>query len=448
MRSQEQTLQLLNEKILILEKSKGEYAKKINLYHEELARVRSELEESWKQHNATKEELGACRKQLAVLCMQKEQCESSRSRLLQMKTGHTEITPVCTSSQEELHSMLKELEIEVETLKSSLEDEKNHNEKLTLELEMVQKSDSAAVHSGVTDVNSNASSDSGMLELQHKLELILRSNTELVAEKESLLDKLKNQQQYVGMLQRAGGYEQVESWMSNLDKQQSDLMAELRAYREQHTSLAELVGSTGVLQETLYRQKHELLQKFEEMNVIKIMLENEREELKSAQLKIQMMEHQMLEKDNIFQELTRQKRLLEQDLHEIEDRLRDQEDRLQTQKLALEAEIRDRDLRIRHWQLELRAKQVEVSSARTLEGFDQQSDQSTVESDNTGEQERLELMRSQLEEVHKQAVARLKLYLEEQFTIRETELQKNFMSEVHTLKQQHTEQVNAAMSVP
>lgn len=97
--------------------------------------------------------------------------------------------------------MLKELEIEVETLKSSLEDEKNHNEKLTLELEMVQKSDSAAVHSGVTDVNSNASSDSGMLELQHKLELILRSNTELVAEKESLLDKLKNQQQYVGMLQ-------------------------------------------------------------------------------------------------------------------------------------------------------------------------------------------------------------------------------------------------------
>jgi hypothetical protein len=50
--------------------------------------------------------------------------------------------------------------------------------------------------------------------------------------------------------------------------------------------------------------------------------------------------------------------LLEQDLHEIEDRLRDQEDRLQTQKLALESEIRDRDLRVRHWQLELRAKQV------------------------------------------------------------------------------------------
>jgi hypothetical protein len=53
-----------------------------------------------------------------------------------------------------------------------------------------------------------------------------------------------------------------------------------------------------------------------------------------------------------------QKRLLEQDLHEIEDRLRDREDMLHTQKLALESEIRDRDLRIQHWELELKAKQV------------------------------------------------------------------------------------------
>lgn len=58
------------------------------------------------------------------------------------------------------------------------------------------------------------------------------------------------------------------------------------------------------------------------------------------------------------------------------------------------------------------------------------------------------MLRSQLEEIHQQAVARLKLYMEEQFAIRETELQKNFLSEVSTLQQQHKEQVNAAMSVP
>lgn len=69
--------------------------------------------------------------------------------------------------------------------------------------------------------------------------------------------------EHVIIFQQAEGYEQVDSWMSVLDRQQSDLMAELRAYREQHKGLAELVGSTGILQETLFRQKQELLQKFE-----------------------------------------------------------------------------------------------------------------------------------------------------------------------------------------
>jgi hypothetical protein len=97
--------------------------------------------------------------------------------------------------------MLEELAAEVQALKSSLEDEQDRNEKLALELELVQNSGSAVIHLGVTDVNSNDSSNSGMLELQQKLELILRSNTELIAEKESLLDKLRNQQEHIGKLQ-------------------------------------------------------------------------------------------------------------------------------------------------------------------------------------------------------------------------------------------------------
>jgi hypothetical protein len=97
--------------------------------------------------------------------------------------------------------MLEELATEVRALKSSLEDEQGRNEKLALELELLQSSGSAVICLGVTDVNSNDSSNSGMLELQQKLELILRSNTELIAEKESLLDKLRNQQQQIGKLQ-------------------------------------------------------------------------------------------------------------------------------------------------------------------------------------------------------------------------------------------------------
>lgn len=78
----------------------------------------------------------------------------------------------------------------------------------------------------------------------------------------------------------------------------------------------------------------------------------------------------------------------------------------------------------------------------------QHSTPSATESSQNDEQERLEMFRSKLEEVHQQAVARLKLYMEEQFAVRETELQKNYASEVFTLQQQHKEQVHVAMSLP
>ncbi|XP_069680061.1 A-kinase anchor protein 9-like isoform X4 [Periplaneta americana] len=438
--SKEEACKLLNKKITTLEQFKEDNSKKINSFFEELGKVRSELEDSWKHHQIIKEELGSTKKELTLLQLKNQQLESSKSRLLQMKASQADIAPVCASSQQEILNMMEELIAEVAALKNSLESEQHRNRMLSLELEVAQNNN--GICQGVTDVNSNDSTDGSILELKQKLELILKSNAELVAEKESLLEKLKNQQQYIGTLkmQESGGKDQVESWLSNLDKQQTDLMAELRSYREQHTSLAEIVGSAGVLQETLYRQKQELLRKFEEKAVIEKILENERAELKNAQLRIQMMEHQMLEKDHISQELARQQRLLEQDLHEIEDRLRDQEDKLHTQKLALEAEICNRDLHIRHWQLELRVKQVEMSSDRTLKKMDENAIHPKTEIQ-IDHQERLELLRSQLEEAHQHSVARLKLHLQEQFAVREADLQKNFSSEVCVLKQQHKEQI-------
>ncbi|PSN48349.1 hypothetical protein C0J52_08074 [Blattella germanica] len=361
MRIQEQAYQSLQKKVLQFEECKDLDAEKLQICKNELERVRNELEESWKLHQATKDELGNLKKEFAMLQFHKQQLESSR-----------------TSS---IHAVMEELASEVEALKSSLEFEQHRNEKLALELEVAR-------NNSATDVNSN-NNGTGMLELQHKLELILKSNTEL----------------------QAGGYEQVESWMSNLDKQQTDLMVELRAYREQHTSLAELVGSTGVLQETLYIQKQEVLRK--------------------------------------LQALTRQKRLLEQDLHAIEDRLRDQEDILESQKQSLEAEIHARDLHIQHWKLELRRKQAEINTEQIMKTFDQEAKKCTKESENenTESEQRLELWRSQVDEIHQQAVARLKHHLGEQFSAKEAELKRNFSAEVATLEQQHKEQQKEIYSV-
>ena len=93
-RSQEEACQLLHKKILTLEKSKAADAKRIKLCQDELSRVHSEFEDSWKQLKATKEELGTSKKELAILYLQKQQLEASNNRLLHMSTIHAEITPV------------------------------------------------------------------------------------------------------------------------------------------------------------------------------------------------------------------------------------------------------------------------------------------------------------------------------------------------------------------
>lgn len=88
-----------------------------------------------------------------------------------------------------------------------------------------------------------------------------------------------------------------------------------------------------------------------------------------------------------------------------------------------------------------------MNSEKTLQGLVQQSTQDATESIKNDEQKGLELFHSQLEEVHQQAVGRLKRHMEEQFTMREMELQKSFALEVSTLQQQHTEQVNTTVSL-
>lgn len=89
-----------------------------------------------------------------------------------------------------------------------------------------------------------------------------------------------------------------------------------------------------------------------------------------------------------------------------------------------------------------------MDSEKTMQGLDQQSTQDATDSSQNDEQKRLEVFRSQLEEVHQQAVGRLKRHVEEQFAMREMELQKSFASDVSTLQQQHKEQVNMTVYLP
>ncbi|KAJ9593813.1 hypothetical protein L9F63_027547, partial [Diploptera punctata] len=386
-RLQQEKYNNLNNKLGSIEEGKEKSLKKLNFCKESMEKLQNDLEISWREHQVTKNELGEIKKELMLTQLHKQQLELCNKRLAQMADLQIDISPA--------YEMLVQ---EVEALRCG----------------------------SAGDINS-----ADMEEIQNKLQFVLSHKTQL----EALLDKLDNQQQQlITSLQQGAGQDEMEKWKTDLDRQQTDLMTELRAYREQHTSLAELIGSTGILQESLYRHKQLLLNKLQERTDIEEELERQRSELKTAQLKIQMMEHQMLEKDRIQQELNCQKRQLEQELCEIEDRLRDHEDKLETQRLNLQAEIQTRDLHIRHWQLQLNNKQVEMNTEAVMK---------TLEEPQSAEnhEQRLELLRTQLDELHLQAVTRLRHHLEQQFSTREAEIQHKLSVEISTLKNEHSQQL-------
>ncbi|CAG2053330.1 unnamed protein product [Timema podura] len=177
--------------------------------------------------------------------------------------------------------------------------------------------------------------------------------------------------------------------LSQISDHQNELIAELSAYREQHAGLTEVLGSTGLLQETLWRQKQELIRK--------------------------------------LKELSHQKAQLELNLREIEDKLKNQEEQLLLQKLSLESEIRSRDLHVRHWQLQAEVNKVHQSPCVL----------------SVSDQERLDELRSQLEQTHEEAVTRLKKHLSGHFTLREAELQKQFSGQLSAVRRQHADQLEA-----
>ncbi|XP_068081371.1 uncharacterized protein [Anabrus simplex] len=400
--SSEYQIQKLNNRINALEKSNANVMKQFELFHDEVAKMRGRLEEAWQEHEGTEKELGHARKELVLLQLRQSQLETSQSRLLDSSCDMSERSIL--SLQQEVHQMVEDLVAEVAALKQALQAERCRSEQLSCELK-----------------------DGGLLELQQKLELVLQSNKELLSEKEVLMEKL----------QRGEHSSDLEGV---LDSQQNELMVQLAAYREQHTSLAEILGSAGILQETVRRQKEELMLKLQEKLEIEQSLEAERAVLKQTQLKLQLLEQQMIEKDNIQVELQRQKTVLEASLHDIEDRLRDQVDCLHSQKLELEAQIRSRDIHIRKCKLQVRAKEIEMDVGNLSQLDVNETAGLNVKKGEEVSQKMLEVLRMELDEAHSKALARLRQHLNEQFSIRETVLQEKFTSELQAQHAVHQEQ--------
>ena len=80
-----------------------------------------------------------------------------------------------------------------------------------------------------------------------------------------------------------------------------------------------------------------------------------------------------------------------------------------------------------------------MSTEQTVKTLEQHV---TAETGDMTHEQRLETLRIQLDELHLQAMSRLKIHLEKQFAARELELQRNLTAEIEALKEHHREQVS------
>ncbi|GLH11847.1 Uncharacterized protein GBIM_16588, partial [Gryllus bimaculatus] len=246
---------ILQEKLKVTERDS-------QMFLEDARRTREQLEAAWQEQADAEEQLGRTRCELAIAGLRRESKASGldSSAVALPDAGESPVFHL----HQEVHTMVEEMAQELVSLRRELQSERTRNEHMVLERSCTQEP----------------------LEMERKLKALMKSNLELLQEKQNLLDQLQKQQAHT-LAQSSSSQEGPSA--------EVDLLAKLSVYREQHASLAEAVGSTGALQEALRQQKEELLA--------------------------------------LVQELFQQKCNLQAELQQLEDKLREREQMLQIQRV-------------------------------------------------------------------------------------------------------------------
>lgn len=290
-------------------------------------------------------------------------------------------------------------------------------------------------------VGSNLSHD--LLKLRKEVSRLREENKMLTIDCDRWVDRLQEQEQIVADLKdklsrNTSEYGEIEEvfgrQLALLQKQREELINQLQEKNRENICLSESIGAKGIIEETLRREKEILLLKMKNMESIEQELDEKNKELEKAAFKLKEVEDIVYQKDLNEIELMKQKRILEEELKEIEARFRDKEENLDFEKNRLLNELKEKDLR--------------GHRSRFSESDDDLSSvcsESAAYSDrNIG---RLEIMLEEVEKQHLVAVNVLRDQLRIKHNRREKELRKEHAAGMAKLKHDARKQVNQPQNV-
>jgi len=291
-----------------------------------------------------------------------------------------------------------------------------------LEKERVSKELKSKTSGGGLPMESSVGND--FLKLRKEIARLKEENKMLIIDNDRWIERLKEQEQIVldlkaGLSTNASNYGEVEEVFGRqvalLQKQREELISKLKDREDQNYSLTKDLGEKGILEETLRREKDELKTKLEQKEKVEKELADAKVKLEKQTEAQKELENLVYQKDMHEIELMKQKRLLEEQLKEIEAKFRDREENLDYEKNHLLNELR-------------------VSNRTDYQSLSDRGDVSTVSTEVSGftdcKPSRLEMMLSEVERQHALAVSVLKEQLEKKHRKREERLREEHSAEL------------------
>ena len=270
-----------------------------------------------------------------------------------------------------------------------------------------------------------------LVRARQDIALLRRENNILRIENERWLNRIREQEQIVldlreRLARNTSGIEEIEEvfgrQLALLQKQREELLDQIKDRDQENSKLSVTLGEKSIIEDSLRREKEILSAKLQEKADLEKELHDTRITLEKQKMLQKQFEEVVYQKDLNERNLMKQKRLLEEELLEIESKFRDREENLGFEKNKLLDELREKH------------KKQKSDTAESQDDTRSVCSDSSVSDQQIG---RLELMLEEVEKQHKRAVKVLRDQLQSKYNRREKVQREEY---VDALQDLHTEQ--------
>lgn len=274
-----------------------------------------------------------------------------------------------------------------------------------------------------------------LIRARQDIALLRRENNILRIENERWLNRIKEQEQIVldlreRLTRNTSGIEEIEQvfgkQLALLQKQREELLDRIRVQEQENSTLSITLGEKSIIEDSLRREKEILTAKLQEKTDLEKELFDKQKALEKQKLLQKQLEEVVYQKDLNEMNLMKQKRVLEEELLEIESKFRDREENLGFEKNQLLDELREKH------------KQAKSEISESQDDTHSVCSDSSVSDQQIG---RLELMLEEVEKQHKRAVKVLRDQLQSKYDRREKALRGDHADALKDLYMEQQKQV-------